>query len=189
RRRRESPHGRPDPLANPEVELSARPKPRSLRAVRSMRARPRAAIGPKEPIMNSRRCYLAAIGLAVGAVARCASSSGPSLPPCTDPVTLTATTALEPGFAWTPNCLVDQVTLEENIAPSAGGPQARWAMRSRVTGQGKPSPDRYGDVAASMAELTSAAAAAAGQAAYVSVLVATVEAAPGGLRLYRCELR
>ena len=67
-------------------------------------------------------------------------------------MTLTATTALEPGFVWTPNCLVDQDTLEENIAPSAGGPQARWAIRSRVTGQGTPSPLRYGDVPASMKE-------------------------------------
>src|SRR5688572_6186782 len=124
--------------------------------------------------MDSPKWQLAAIGLAVGALARCASSNGPSLTPCTDPVTLTATSALEPSFAWTPNCLVDQVTLEENIAPSAGGPQPRWAIRSRVAGHGTRSPLRYGDVPATMEELLSPATLVAGHEYSVRVFASTV---------------
>lgn len=112
--------------------------------------------------MNSRKWQLAVVGVAVGALVRCSSSNGPSLAPCTAQVTLTATSGLQPRFTWTPNCLVDEVTLEENIAPSAGGPQPRWAIRSRMTGQGTRSPLLYGVVPATMEEVLSPATLVAG---------------------------
>ncbi len=124
--------------------------------------------------MEPRTWQLAAVGLGLGALAGCASSNGPNLPPCAGPVTLAATSALEPSFAWTPNCLVDQLTLEEDIAPSAGGPQPRWAMRSRVTGHGIPGPLRYGDVPASMEELLSPATLVAGREYSARVFAGTV---------------
>jgi hypothetical protein len=112
----------------------------------------------------------AALVLVVSGLARCTSSSGPNLAPCTGAVTVMPSSGLTPNLVWTPNCLVDQVTVEENIAPSAGGPQPRWIIQSRTTGQGTPSPLRYGDVPASMQEVLSAAALVAGHQYRVSVL-------------------
>src|SRR5206468_4647046 len=44
--------------------------------------------------------------------------------------TMTPASGLALTFTWTPNCLVDQVAVEENIAPSARGPQPRWIIQS-----------------------------------------------------------
>jgi len=88
--------------------------------------------------------------------------SGATDPVCSGPVTVTATSAARPTFAWTPSCLVDQVYVEESIAPSAGGPQPRWIIQSRVTGQGAPSPFAYGQVPFGMREALTAATLVSG---------------------------
>jgi hypothetical protein len=118
--------------------------------------------GAARLIVSFRTWQHPALLLAVGGLARCTSSSGPNLAPCSGAVTLTPSSGLTPTLVWTPNCLVDQVTVEENIAPSAGGPQPRWIIQSQTTGQGTPSPLRYGDVPAPMQVVLSAAALVAG---------------------------
>src|SRR5438309_10847009 len=112
---------------------------------------------------NSCRWQLLALAIGVGPLVRCASVSGPNLQPCSGFVTLTATSAINPSIAWTPTCLVDQVTVEEDIAPSAGGPQPRWIIRSRITRRGNPSPLGYGQVPASMEYVLSASTFVAGR--------------------------
>lgn len=79
--------------------------------------------------------------------------SGTTEPVCTGFLTVTATSTAEPTFSWTPTCLVDQVYVEESIAPSAGGPQPRWIIQSRVPGRGTPPPLRYGQVPSTMHEV------------------------------------
>jgi len=135
-----------------------------------------------EPLLTSRRWQWVALTVAVAALLRCSDANGPNLAACAGPVTLTATSALEPTFAWTPNCLVDQVTLEEDIAPSAGGPQPRWIIQARVTGRGARAPLVYGQVPAPMEELLSATALVAGHEYSVRVYTATVE---GGVAIFR----
>ncbi len=109
----------------------------------------------------------------IGLLVRCTSPSGPNPPSCseTDRVTVTTASSLTPTFAWSPNCLVDQVIVEEQIAPSAGGPQMRWWIKSRTTGQGTAAPLRYGAVPASMDELLSAATLVTGH--YYTVIVSS----------------
>ena len=111
----------------------------------------------------------------VAALLQCSEANGPLLSPCTGFVTLTATATLEPTFAWAPNCLVDQVTVEEDIAPSAGGPQPRWIIRSRVTGQGAGAPIMYGHLPPSMEEVLSAASLVAGHEYSVRAYAGTLE--------------
>jgi len=124
---------------------------------------------------NSCRWQLLALAIGVGPLVRCASVSGPNLQPCSGFVTLTATSAINPSIAWTPTCLVDQVTVEEDIAPSAGGPQPRWIIRSRITGRGTPSPLGYGQVPTSMEEVLSAATLVVGHEYSVHVYDSTME--------------
>ncbi len=93
---------------------------------------------------------LAALAFAVVALLSCSEATEPV---CTGSVTVTATSAATPTFSWAPNCLVDQVYVEESIAPSAGGPQPRWIIASRVPGRGTPSPLTYGQVPFSMREV------------------------------------
>jgi len=111
----------------------------------------------------------ALVVLALGGLTRCTSSGGPGLAACSGAVTMTPASGLAPTFTWTPNCLADQVAVEENIAPSAGGPQPRWIIQSRTTGQGTSSPLTYGDVPARMQEVLSAAPLVAGHQYRVSV--------------------
>jgi hypothetical protein len=111
----------------------------------------------------------AVLVLALGGLARCTSSSGLSLAACSGAVTVTPTSDLAPTLAWAPNCFVDQVTVEESIAPSAGGPQPRWIIQSQTTGQGTPSPLRYGDVPARMKEVLSAQPLVTGHQYRISV--------------------
>src|SRR5258706_14778322 len=96
------------------------------------------------------RGRLAALLFAAIALLGC---SEPTEPVCTGSVTVTATSAATPTFSWAPNCLVDQVYVEESIAPSAGGPQPRWIIASQVPGRGTPSPVTYGEVPFSMREV------------------------------------
>jgi hypothetical protein len=123
----------------------------------------------------SRRWQLAALAIAVAPLLRCSDATDPNVLPCTGAVALTATSTGTPSFAWTPNCLVDQVAVEENIAPSAGGPQPRWAIQSRVTGRGTRSPLGYGQVPLSMEELLSAAALVTGHQYSVRVYANTTQ--------------
>src|SRR6266540_1106056 len=73
---------------------------------------------------------LAAVVLATGLLLCWSCATGPDLVACTGPVTVTTTSGLDPTFSWTPNCLVDQLSVEADIAPSAGGPQPRWLSAS-----------------------------------------------------------
>ena|ERR1051325_2165412 len=135
-----------------------------------------------ELLLTSRRWQLVVLTVAVVALLRCSDASEPSLDSCTGPVTLTATSGLEPSFAWSPNCLVDQVTVEEDIAPSAGGPQSRWIIQARVTGQGARAPLSYGQVPTPMEELLSATPLVAGHEYSVRVYAAMVEV---GVAIFR----
>src|SRR5437899_5619515 len=100
-------------------------------------------------MLNCRRWRLAAFVLALATLVHCADLSGSNVVPCTGVVTLTATPALEPSFAWTPNCLVDGLLVEEVLPPSLGGPQPRWFITARIAGRGAGSPLAYGRVPAS----------------------------------------
>jgi len=128
-----------------------------------------------EPRLTSRRWQWVTLTVAVSALLRCSDANGPTVASCTGPVTLTATSALEPNFEWTPNCLVDQLTVEEDIAPSAGGPQPRWIIQARVTGRGARAPLAYGQVPTPMEELLTATPLVAGHEYTVRVYAAMVE--------------
>ena len=65
------------------------------------------------------------LGVTLGA---CDGATGASDVLCTTPVELSVTVGGAPRAAWTPGCLVQQVEVFEAIAPSAGGPQTRWAF-------------------------------------------------------------
>ena|SRR5882762_5356879 len=74
------------------------------------------------------------------------SCSGATEPACSGVLTMAAASTTQPTFSWTPNCRVDQLYVEEEIVPSAGGPQPRWIIASRVQGRGTPSPVTYGQL-------------------------------------------
>ncbi len=107
-----------------------------------------------QPILKGIR-QLAALAFAAAPLLGCSGATGPKLAACTTPVTVTTTSTIDPTFSWTPNCLVDQVTVEEDIASSAGGPQARWIITARVTGQGTGAPLGYGQLPPAMQEVVS----------------------------------
>ena len=71
--------------------------------------------------MSSPNWQCAVLVLALGGLARCTSSSGLSLAACSGAVTVTPTSDLAPTLAWAPNCLVDQVTVEEEAVHFLGG--------------------------------------------------------------------
>jgi len=125
--------------------------------------------------MVSRKLQLMALAVALGTL-RCDSSSEPNLPACASPVAVTATSSLDPSFAWTPNCLVDQVTVFAFVAPSVipSGRWTTWVITSRVAGSGASSPLEYGAVPAHMEETLSASALTAGVQYHVEVSSGTV---------------
>jgi hypothetical protein len=124
---------------------------------------------------KSRTRQYSVLSLGVGALISCGTATGPPVPSCSGAVAVTATSGLTPSFAWTPNCLVDQVVVEEQIAPSAGGPQMRWWIKSRITGQGTAAPLSYGTVPASMQQLLSATTLVTGHSYTVIVSIGTTE--------------
>ena len=71
---------------------------------------------------------------------------GATAPVCIGLVTLTVTSTAQPAFSWTPDCRVDQLYVEEEIAPSAGGPQPVWIIESRTPSHGTSSPVTYGEL-------------------------------------------
>jgi hypothetical protein len=127
------------------------------------------------PILKAPSRRLAALAVAATPLLGCSGATGPSLAACTGGVTLTTTSSLDPTFTWTPNCLADQVTVEEDIAPSAGGPQPRWIITSRVAGQGAGGPLGYGHVPPAMQEVLSAASLVAGHEYSVRVYATTTQ--------------
>ena len=120
---------------------------------------------------------LTALAFALAPLVRCTNLNAPKPLPCPRVVTLTATPGLEPRFAWTPNCLVDGVLVEEVLPPSAGGPQPRWFIIARIAGQGTGSPVQYGQVPASMAERYKAVTLATGHRYSVRLNVDSIEVA------------
>jgi len=83
----------------------------------------------------------------------CTDSSGPNLAPCDGAVTVAITAnALQPVFSWSPNCLIDQISVEEVLPPSAGGNRVTWILTARTPGQGVGAPLRYGTVPTGMQE-------------------------------------
>ncbi|PYP52452.1 MAG: hypothetical protein DMD45_04340 [Gemmatimonadetes bacterium] len=96
------------------------------------------------------------LGLPPCALARCTDTTGPSLGPCSGSVTVTATASLSPTLSWTPNCLIDQLVIDEPLPPSVGGVHAVWAISARTPGEGAAAPLRYGTVPASMQESVAA---------------------------------
>jgi hypothetical protein len=94
------------------------------------------------PILNI-KARLTAVAFAAVPLLSC---SGATEPACSGVLTITAASTTQPTFSWTPNCRVDQLYVEEEIVPSAGGPQPRWIIESRVLGRGTPSPVTYGRV-------------------------------------------
>ena len=105
---------------------------------------------------HSRTWQYLVFGLALGALTRCADLTAPNLSPCSGRVTVTATASLSPTLSWTPNCLVDQLVMEEALPPSVGGVHVVWLISARAQGQGAASPLGYGRVPASMREATAA---------------------------------
>jgi len=124
---------------------------------------------------------LAAVVLATGLLLCWSCATGPDLVACTGPVTVTTTSDLDPTFSWTPNCLVDQLSVEADIAPSAGGPQPRWLIAARVTGRGAGAPLRYGHVPFTMEEALSASPLVAGHEYTVRVFASGTQI---GLRVF-----
>jgi len=132
--------------------------------------------------LTPRRWHWVTLTVAVAALLSCSDANGPNLASCTNPVTLTATLALQPRFAWSPNCLVDQITVVEDIAPSAGGPQPRWIIRARIAGQGVSAPLAYGYAPRTMQVLLNATPLVAGHEYSVRVYAATTEV---GVAIFR----
>ena len=93
------------------------------------------------------------VGFALWALARCTDATGLSLGLCSGTVAVTATASLSPTVSWTPNCLIDQLVIEEPLPPSVGGVHSVWVITARTPGQGQAAPIRYGSVPASMEEL------------------------------------
>jgi hypothetical protein len=97
------------------------------------------------------------IAISIGLVlSGCDGSPGPSAALCTTLVEVTVAVNATPRISWTPQCLVKQVVVSEAIAPSAGGPQPRWAVRS--LGGGMASPVAYGQAPAGAETLLAAEA-------------------------------
>jgi hypothetical protein len=94
-------------------------------------------------------------------------------PTCSSAVSVTATSSTSPTFTWTPNCLAEGLTVEEEIIPSAGGPQPRWIIRARSPGHGTASPVGYGHVPLSMQQAVAPTALVSGHSYRVSVWDAT----------------
>ena len=117
------------------------------------------------------------LGLALCALTRCTDSSGPNLGPCSGPVAVTATASLSPTLSWTPNCLVDQLIVEESLPPSVGGVHTVWFISARTLGEGAAAPLRYGRVPASMQDVVAAQPLAMGHS--YRIRVATGGAAIG----------
>lgn len=107
-------------------------------------------------VKHSRSWQYLVLGLALGALTRCTDSTAPNLSACSGPVTVTATASLSPTLSWTPNCLIDQLVIEEPLPPSVGGVHFVWVISARTQGQGAASPLRYGRVPASMQEVIAA---------------------------------
>src|SRR5947207_3278620 len=128
-----------------------------------------------QPILKARIRQLAALAFAAAPLLGCSGATGPTLAACTTPVTVTTTSTVDPTFSWAPNCLVDQVTVEEDIAPSAGGPQTRWIITARVTGQGTGAPLGYGQVPPAMQEVVSPISLVAGHEYSVRVYAPTMQ--------------
>lgn len=126
-----------------------------------------------------RRYAMAA--LAAIPVAGCTSSSGPDLPMCAAPVTLTFTASPAPTLSWTPNCLVDHVLVEEPLPPSVGGSHFIWQINGRSDGQGAAAPLEYGTVPASMQELIAAEPLQAGHSYRVRIYTNDVTVSELGL--------
>lgn len=84
----------------------------------------------------------------------CKDSTAPALTPCAGPVTVTLQThTLQPTFAWSPNCLTDQISVAEEFPPSVGGYEMKWILMTRRDERGSGAPLRYGAVPFSMEEL------------------------------------
>ena len=96
------------------------------------------------------------LGFALCTLTRCTNSTGPKLSPCSGTVTVTVTASLSPTVSWTPNCLIDQLVIEESLPPSVGGLHSVWVITARTPGRGAAAPVRYGRVPASMEELVAA---------------------------------
>ncbi len=109
-----------------------------------------------------RSCRYLGLGLTFCALTQCTDATGPSLGACNGPVTVTATVSLSPTLAWTPNCLVDQLLIEEPLPPSVGGTQVVWIISARTAGRGAGAPIYYGRVPASMQEVVAAQSLAMG---------------------------
>jgi hypothetical protein len=88
----------------------------------------------------------------------CDGATGPDLVPCTDPLTVTITAhTARPTFSWAPNCLIDQISVEEVLPPSVGGNQMTWILTARAPGLGVGAPLQYGAVPFRMQEFLHAA--------------------------------
>jgi hypothetical protein len=114
-------------------------------------------------------------------LAGCTSNSGPDLPMCSAPVTLTFTASPTPTLSWTPNCLVDHVLVEEPLPPSVGGSNFIWQITARSDGQGAAAPLEYGAVPGSMQELITAEPLEAGHSYRVRIYASDVTVGELGL--------
>ena len=106
-------------------------------------------------LLSGHRRYLP-LGLALWASIRCTDSMGPNLNSCGETVTLTATSSLSPTLSWNPNCLIDELVVEQPLPPSVGGVHVLWLINARTQGEGAGAPIRYGTVPASMHESSAA---------------------------------
>jgi hypothetical protein len=111
------------------------------------------------------------LGLALCALVRCTDNTGPGLSACDGPVAVTATASLSPTLSWTPNCLIDQLVIEEPLPPSVGGFHFVWIIRARTQGLGAGAPIHYGSVPPSMQEAVAAAPLVMGHSYRIQVAV------------------
>ena len=89
--------------------------------------------------------WISALTVALS-LSTCADSGGPELLACSDSLNVTVGSGVEPLFSWSPNCKAEYVF----VVDSAPRELARWAIRAHVTGEGVPSPVRYGDTSSTM---------------------------------------
>jgi hypothetical protein len=103
--------------------------------------------------VSFRHVSLLAIALSLVLSIQCSDSTAPVVGPCNQSVLITVAGSVAPTISWIPNCRVEQLAIEESVAPSAGGGfPIVWLIEARTVGQGAAAPVRYGEVPESMRE-------------------------------------
>jgi hypothetical protein len=103
------------------------------------------------------RVSLLATAVAAMMSAHCSDATAPLPGPCDQSVLITVAGSVAPTVSWVPNCLVEQLIIEEQVPPSSGRFPIVWMIEARAPGQGAAAPVRYGDVPPSMREWIMAA--------------------------------